>query len=101
MSAAPRAGTQSREVVNRGCRRRRAQSSSRVAIFTHYAKSVKLVELATVCETSPFHLVPVSATPSNAPHAYAQVRSNHARDMLLRGVRFGAAYRCGFADQSR
>jgi len=81
----------------------RAVSVARDYLHAHYAKSVKLVELATVCETSPFHLVrSFRDAVGMPPHAYlTQVRSNHARDMLLRGVSVSsAAYRCGFADQS-
>ena len=87
----------------------RLSASSRAVIVArdylqaHYAKSVKLVELANVCDTSPFHLVrSFRDMIGMPPHAYlTQVRSNHARDMLLRGIPVStAAYRCGFADQS-
>jgi len=81
----------------------RAVVTAREYLHAHYSKSVKLVELATVCDTSPFHLVrSFRDAVGMPPHAYlTQVRSNHARDMLLRGVPVSsAAYRCGFADQS-
>lgn len=81
----------------------RAVVIAREYLRAHYAKSVKLVDLATVCDTSPFHLVrSFRDAVGMPPHAYlTQVRSNHARDMLLRGVPVSsAAYRCGFADQS-
>ena len=81
----------------------RAVVIAREYLRAHYSKSVKLVELATVCDTSPFHLVrSFRDAVGMPPHAYlTQVRSNHARDMLLRGVPVSsAAYRCGFADQS-
>jgi len=42
----------------------RAVSVARDYLHAHYAKSVKLVELATVCETSPFHLVRSFREPS-------------------------------------
>jgi AraC-like DNA-binding protein len=81
----------------------RAVVVARDYLQAHYSKSVKLVELATVCDTSPFHLVrSFRDAVGMPPHAYlTQIRANHARDMLLRGVPVSsAAYRCGFADQS-
>jgi AraC-like DNA-binding protein len=98
----------SRHAVTRGFETSAAAPSRAVVIareylHAHYATSVKLVELATVCDTSPFHLVrSFRDAVGMPPHAYlTQIRSNHARDMLLRGVPVSsAAYRCGFADQS-
>jgi AraC-like DNA-binding protein len=69
----------------------------------NFAKPVKLVELATICDASPFHLVrsfrDIIGMP---PHAYlTQIRANRARELLCRGETLsGAAYLCGFADQS-
>lgn len=81
----------------------RAVMVAREYLHAHYTKPVKLAELASVCETSPFHLVrSFRDAVGMPPHAYlTQLRSNHARDLILRGVPVsGAAYRCGFADQS-
>jgi AraC-like DNA-binding protein len=92
-----------RTVERNACAGRRAVVVARDYLHAHYGKSVKLIELATVCDTSPFHLVrSFRDAIGMPPHAYlTQVRSNHARDMLLRGVPVStAAYRCGFADQS-
>ena len=64
---------------------------------------MKLAELASVCDASPYHLVrSFRDAVGMPPHAYlTQIRSNHARDLILRGVPVStAAYRCGFADQS-
>jgi AraC-like DNA-binding protein len=94
---------ETRSVQSRASTPSRAVAVAREYLHAHYSKSVKLVELATVCDTSPFHLVrSFRDTVGMPPHAYlTQVRSNHARDMLLRGVPVStAAYRCGFADQS-
>jgi AraC-like DNA-binding protein len=69
----------------------------------NYAKPVKLVQLAAVCDASPFHLVrsfrDIIGMP---PHAYlTQLRANRARELLRGGETLsGAAYLCGFADQS-
>ena len=81
----------------------RAVVIAREYLHTHFTKPVKLAELAAVCETSPFHLVrSFRDAVGMPPHAYlTQLRSNHARALILRGVPVsGAAYRCGFADQS-
>ena len=81
----------------------RAVLVAREYLHAQFAKSVKLAELAAVCDTSPFHLVrSFRDAVGMPPHAYlTQVRSNHARDLILRGVPVStAAYRCGFADQS-
>lgn len=69
----------------------------------NYAKPVKLIQLAAVCDASPFHLVrsfhDIIGMP---PHAYlTQIRANRARELLRGGETLsGAAYLCGFADQS-
>jgi len=94
---------ETRGVESRASAPSRAVMVARDYLNEHFAKSVKLVELATVCDTSPFHLVrSFRDAVGMPPHAYlTQIRSNHARDMLLRGVPVSsAAYRCGFADQS-
>jgi len=81
----------------------RAVVVARDYLHEHFTKPVKLAELATVCETSPFHLVrSFRDAVGMPPHAYlTQLRSNHARALILRGVPVSsAAYRCGFADQS-
>lgn len=92
-----------RPVESRASAAPRAVVAAREYLHAHYSRSVKLIDLATVCRTSPFHLVrSFRAAVGMPPHAYlTQVRSNHARDMLLRGVPVStAAYCCGFADQS-
>ena len=96
-----------RHAVSRTAPRRqtapRAVVVAREFLHANYARSIKLVELASVCDSSPFHLVRrFRDAIGMPPHAYlTQIRSNHARDMLLRGVPVSAAaYRCGFADQS-
>ena len=69
----------------------------------NYAKPVKLVQLAAVCDASPFHLVrSFRDLIGMPPHAYlTQIRANRARDLLRGGETLsGAAYLCGFADQS-
>jgi AraC-like DNA-binding protein len=81
----------------------RAVLVAREYLNEHFANPVKLAELASVCETSPYHLVrSFRDAIGMPPHAYlTQIRSNHARDLILRGVPVStAAYRCGFADQS-
>ena len=86
------AGTSSRAVV-----------AAREYLHEHFASPVKLAELASVCDMSPYHLVrSFRDAVGMPPHAYlTQLRSNHARDLILRGVPVStAAYRCGFADQS-
>jgi AraC-like DNA-binding protein len=89
--------------------RGRAATASRAVLIArdylqeHFANPVKLAELASVCDTSPYHLVrSFRDALGMPPHAYlTQIRSNHARDLILRGVPVStAAYRCGFADQS-
>jgi AraC-like DNA-binding protein len=94
---------ETRVVESRASAPSRAVVAAREYLHANYSKSVKLVDLAAICDTSPFHLVrSFRDTVGMPPHAYlTQVRSNHARDMLLRGVPVSsAAYRCGFADQS-
>ena len=81
----------------------RAVVVARDYLHEHFASPVKLAELANVCDTSPYHLVrSFRDAVGMPPHAYlTQIRSNHARDLILRGVAVStAAYRCGFADQS-
>jgi AraC-like DNA-binding protein len=90
-------------VESRISTRPRAVAVAREYLHAHYSNSVKLIDLATVCGTSPFHLVrSFRDAVGMPPHAYlTQIRSNHARDMLLRGIPVSAAaYHCGFADQS-
>lgn len=87
----------------RGGTASRAVLVARDYLHENFASPVKLAELATVCDTSPYHLVrSFRDAVGMPPHAYlTQVRSNHARDLILRGVAVStAAYRCGFADQS-
>ena len=81
----------------------RAVLVARDYLHEHFANPVKLAELASVCDASPYHLVrSFRDAVGMPPHAYlTQIRSNHARDLILRGVPVStAAYRCGFADQS-
>ena len=81
----------------------RAVRVAREYLNEHFASSVKLAELADVCDMSPYHLVrSFRDAVGMPPHAYlTQVRANHARDLILRRVPVStAAYRCGFADQS-
>ena len=94
---------ETRLVESRASAPPRAVAAAREYLHAHYSRSIKLVELAAVCDSSPFHLVrSFRDAVGMPPHAYlTQVRSNHARDMLLRGVSVStAAYRCGFADPS-
>jgi AraC-like DNA-binding protein len=91
--------------VNRGriITASRAVLVARDYLHEHFASPVKLAELANVCDTSPYHLVrSFRDAVGMPPHAYlTQIRSNHARDLILQGVAVStAAYRCGFADQS-
>jgi AraC-like DNA-binding protein len=81
----------------------RAVCVAREYLHEHFANPVKLAELASVCHTSPYHLVrSFRDAVGMPPHAYlTQIRANRARDLILRGVPVSmAAYRCGFADQS-
>ncbi len=81
----------------------RAVRVARTYLNEHFTSPVKLAELASVCDVSPYHLVrSFRDAIGMPPHAYlTQIRSNHARDLILRGVPVStAAYRCGFADQS-
>jgi AraC-like DNA-binding protein len=81
----------------------RAVRVAREYLNAHFTTPVTLADLATVCDMSPYHLVrSFRDAVGMPPHAYlTQIRSNHARDLILRGVPVStAAYRCGFADQS-
>jgi AraC-like DNA-binding protein len=81
----------------------RAVSTARAYLDRNYSHAVRLAELSSVCEMSPFHLIrsfrDIVGMP---PHAYlTQVRANRARDFLVRGEALSAtAYLCGFSDQS-
>lgn len=81
----------------------RAVRVARNYLNENFTSPVKLAELASVSEMSPYHLVrSFRDAVGMPPHAYlTQIRSNHARDLIVRGVPVStAAYRCGFADQS-
>ncbi len=85
------------------CTSARAVALAREYIDAHYARPVTLAELSIVCDTSPFHLIrSFRDAVGMPPHAYlTQVRATRARDLLLRGeTPAGAAYLCGFCDQS-
>jgi AraC-like DNA-binding protein len=82
----------------------RAVSVARDYIEAHYSLPVRIADLATVCNTSPFHLIrSFRDAVGMPPHAYLmQVRSNRARDLLQQGKSAAAsAYLCGFCDQSQ
>lgn len=81
----------------------RVVATARAYLRDHFASPVKLATLAAVCGASPFHLVrSFTDVVGMPPHAYlTQLRANRARALLLRGeTPAGAAYLCGFCDQS-
>lgn len=81
----------------------RVVARARAYLREHFAEPVKLAAIAAVCGASPFHLVrSFTDAVGMPPHAYlTQIRANRARAMLLAGESpAGAAYRCGFCDQS-
>jgi AraC-like DNA-binding protein len=81
----------------------RIVATAREYLHANYGKSIKLATLASLCATSPFHLVrSFTDVVGMPPHAYlTQIRANRARAMLLRGAGLsGVAYQCGFCDQS-
>jgi AraC-like DNA-binding protein len=81
----------------------RIVKTARDYLHANYAVPVKLATLASVCGTSPFHLVrSFTEVLGIPPHAYlTQIRANRARALLLSGESLsGVAYRCGFCDQS-
>ena len=82
-----------------------AKSAGRARLYLdeNYSRAVKLSELSSLCELSPFQLIrSFRRFAGMTPHAYLmQVRANRARDMLVgrEGIS-SVAYRCGFSDQS-
>jgi AraC-like DNA-binding protein len=81
----------------------RAVSLARRYLDESFAQPVRLADLAAHCGSSPFHLVrSFRDAVGMPPHAYlTQVRAMRARELLMRGeTPSGAAYLCGFCDQS-
>ena len=76
---------------------------ARAYIDENFSKPVKLADLSSLCDLSPFQLIrSFRRVAGMTPHAYlTQVRANRAREMLIGGDGISTiAYRCGFSDQS-
>jgi AraC-like DNA-binding protein len=69
----------------------------------HFARRIRLAEIAERCAVSPFRLIRAFGTSIGIPpHAYlTQLRVSRAQAMLKAGTLVArVAYRCGFADQA-